>query len=117
MPSGPLHAQRNSPPTRRSSSHLVIDQPGGPKSHCLISSGFDIASQTRSLGALKERVKTISRSVGVATLRRGLLMIFSSFHVIRFHCYIERKHLRSTITENFSTRPTNFSLSSGDQRT
>jgi hypothetical protein len=38
-----------------------------------------MASQTRSLGALKRRVKTISRSVVVATLRRGLLMIFYSF--------------------------------------
>src|SRR5688500_17434244 len=59
---------RNLPPTRRSFSLTVMDQPGGPRSQRLRISGWDIASQTRWRGASNTRVITISRSAGVVTL-------------------------------------------------
>src|SRR6266403_4681211 len=46
-----------------------MDQPGGPSSHCLTSSGLVKASKTNVRGASKVRVITISRSPRVVSLR------------------------------------------------
>src|SRR5213593_4495483 len=63
------HTQRYLPPTRTSISHTGIDQPGGPNSHCLTSSGLVWASKTSRRGASNTRVITISRSPGVVSFR------------------------------------------------
>src|SRR5262245_54099229 len=68
-PSGPRHDHLNLPPGCKSSSHFVISQPGGPNSQRFSSSGLAIASHTSRRGALKIRVRTISRSVGVVTFK------------------------------------------------
>src|SRR2546422_8799042 len=75
------HTKRYLPPTRRSISHPGIDQPGGPSSHRLTSSGLVWASNTNWHGASNTRVITISRSPGavscnVAALFIGGLLVF-----------------------------------------
>src|SRR5262245_10872741 len=67
-PSGPLHDQWNVLPTLKSSSQPTIRQPGGPESQRLRRSGLVMASQTMRSEALKMRIITISRSVGVSTV-------------------------------------------------
>src|SRR6266849_9471984 len=54
---------------RRSISQTGIDQPGGPSSHCLTSSGLVRASKTRRRGASNTRVITISRSPEAVSFR------------------------------------------------
>src|SRR6267143_5267151 len=56
-------------------SHTGIDQPGGPSSHRLTSSGLVWASKTSWRGASNPRVITISRSPGAVSCNVPALFI------------------------------------------
>src|SRR5262245_27368396 len=60
-------------------SHTTIDQPGGPSSQRLTSSGLVMASKTSLRGASKTRVITISRSPEVVIVRWPTFFIVVSF--------------------------------------
>src|SRR5262245_12205171 len=66
-PSGPADTNRYRPPSRRSTVHEVRFQPRAPY-HRVSSGGWVNASKTSRAGAVKDRVSTISRSVGIVTV-------------------------------------------------
>src|ERR1700676_3476419 len=83
LPPGPRKTKRQGPPGRRSTSHTASVQPCGPnqRGRC---SGLVHASKTRRRGASKTRVKTISRSDGVVTVK-ALLFFATMFLLLLLH--------------------------------
>src|ERR1700676_1121804 len=63
------------PPGRRSISQTGMVQPSGPSIQCGRYFGLVQASKTSLRGALKTRVTTISRSVGVVTFKFSVFAI------------------------------------------